>query len=68
MNYHLAELNIARMLYDMDDPRFSGFVNRLDEINSLAEESKGFVWRLKTDDGDAMSIRAFDDDKLISII
>lgn len=65
MTYHLAELNIARMLYEMDDPRFAGFVNRLDEINALAEKSKGFVWRLKTDEGDAMSIRAFDDDKLI---
>jgi len=63
--YHLAEINIARMLYSMEDPRFHGFVSRLDEINSLAEQSKGFVWRLKTDDGDAMSIRAFDDDQLI---
>ena len=65
MNYHLAELNIARMLYQMDDPRFSGFVNRLEEINTLAEQSKGFIWRLKTDEGDAMSIRAFEDDMLI---
>lgn len=63
--YQLAELNIGRMLYSVEDPRFHGFVSRLDEINTLAEQSKGFVWRLKTAEGDAMSIRAFDDDKLI---
>ena len=39
----------------------SGFVSRLDEINALADESPGFVWRLQTDDGDATAIRVFDD-------
>ena len=39
----------------------SGFTTRLDEINTIAEDSDGFVWRLQTEDGDATSIRVFDD-------
>lgn len=42
-----------------------GFVQRLDEINALADTSPGFVWRLQTEEGDATSIQAFDDPLLI---
>ena len=42
-----------------------GFVDRLDEINALADDSPGFVWRLQTEEGDATSIQAFDDPNLI---
>lgn len=38
-----------------------GFADRLDEINSLADKSPGFVWRLQSGEGDATSIQAFDD-------
>jgi len=52
----------------MESAQLQGFVARIDEINSLAEQSPGFVWRLKTDDGDATSIRAFDNpDMLINM-
>jgi hypothetical protein len=64
-DYHLAQVNIATMLAPLDSPTMSGFVNRLDEINALAEGTPGFVWRIKTDGGDATSIRAFDDEKII---
>ena len=59
--YHLAQINIARAVADLDSRLMAGFVTRLDEINALAERSKGFVWRLQSDDGDATSIRAFED-------
>lgn len=42
-----------------------GFVSRLDEINALAEQSPGFIWRLKDETGNATSIRAFDDPDLL---
>lgn len=45
MEYHLAQVNIARMHADLDDPIMLGFTQRLDEINLLAESSPGFVWR-----------------------
>lgn len=63
--WHLAQLNIATANYDLDDPRIADFVNQLDEINGLAEQSRGFVWRLKSDSGNALDIQLGDDPKLI---
>ena len=37
----------------------------LDPINALADGTPGFVWRLQTEDGNATSIRAFDDDLMM---
>ena len=63
--FHLAQLNIATMKYPLEDERMAGFVNRLDEINALAEDSPGFVWRLKDESGNATGINAFSDPMLI---
>jgi hypothetical protein len=63
--YHLAQVNVALARAEMDSEIMSGFVSRLDEINHLAENSKGFVWRLIGDGSDAISIRAFDDPLLL---
>jgi len=49
----------------IDDPMLAGFVARLDEINRLADDAPGFVWRLQTAEGDATAIRAFDDDRIL---
>jgi len=64
-NYHLAQLNIAKMLADIDDPLMKDFVDNLDIVNGLADSSPGFVWRLETEDGDATALRVFEDDMLI---
>lgn len=48
-SYQLAQINIAAMKTTFDDPVMSGFVGRLDEINTLAQRSPGFVWRLMVD-------------------
>ena len=53
------------MLAPIDDPIMAGFVKDLDKINALAEESKGFKWRLKDEENNATSIRVFIDDKLL---
>jgi hypothetical protein len=44
--YWLAQLNVARMRYLLDDPRMSGFTNALDPVNAIADATDGFVWRL----------------------
>lgn len=41
----LAEVNIARLIAPMDDPRVAEFVNAVDRVNALAERSPGFIWR-----------------------
>ena len=63
--YHLAQANVARMRGPLDSPVMTGFVARLAEINALADAAPGFVWRLQTGDGDATSIRAFDDERIL---
>jgi hypothetical protein len=58
---HLAQLNIGRFRYPTDDPRMADFMNNLDLINTLAERSQGFVWRLKDGSGNATNFRPFPD-------
>ena len=65
MELHLAELNIAKTLHPLDHPAMADFINGLDRINQLAENSDGFCWRLKTDDNNATSIRIYNDDSII---
>lgn len=54
--WHIAQINVGTTLYPTDDPRLSGFMNQLDEINALADQSDGFVWRLQSDSGNATDI------------
>ncbi|WP_259756006.1 DUF3291 domain-containing protein [Pseudomonas sp. GCEP-101] len=63
--YHLAQVNIAKARAPLDHPLMKGFVDQLDHINALAERSLGFVWRLQTEEGDATSIRVFEDPLII---
>jgi heme-degrading monooxygenase HmoA len=63
--FHLAQLNIGRLLAPIDDARIAGFVEQLAPINALAEGSPGYIWRLQSSEGDATSIRAFDDELMI---
>ena len=65
MEYHLVQVNIAKMNAEIEDPIMSGFVQRLDEINALAENSKGFVWRFQTEEGDATYLRPFEDKRIL---
>jgi hypothetical protein len=65
MSYHLAQINIARLLAPIDDPLIADFVRQLDDINALAESSPGFVWRLKEESGNATNIDVFGDSLLI---
>ncbi|MEM1176171.1 MAG: DUF3291 domain-containing protein [Pseudomonadota bacterium] len=63
--HHLAQANIAVSRYSMDAPEMLGFTGRLDEINSLADGSPGFVWRATGDDVDAAARAAFDEPRLL---
>lgn len=42
----LAQINIAHMKAAQNDPIMKEFVDFLDPINKLADESPGFIWRL----------------------
>ena len=59
--HHLAQLNIARMKYSLEDPAMQEFVDALDPVNQSADSSPGFVWRLQSDEGDATSFQIYND-------
>ena len=63
--YHLAQLNVGRAVAPLDDARLADFMNWLDGINALAEDSPGFVWRLKGDNGNNTSLKVSDDPQFI---
>jgi hypothetical protein len=65
--YELAQLNIAVMKEPLDSPRMADFVANLDRINALAERSPGFVWRLKTEEGDATALRPLGENTLVNM-
>ena len=66
MTYHLAQINIAEALAPLDSEIMSEFMNGLERINRLAEESEGFVWRLKGEaESNATDIEAFDNPLII---
>ena len=60
MNYHLAQVNIARMRDNPGAPVMTGLVARIDEMNRLAEQSSGFVWRLPGSEVAFEALRAFE--------
>ena len=62
--FHLAQVNIGRTRASLEDAIMEGFRAQLDPINALADRSPGFVWRLQTEDGNAMAIRPFADERM----
>ena len=62
---HLAQFNVARIRFPLEDPRMAGFVEGLEPLNRLADEAPGFVWRLHDDSGNATSIRPYPDPRVL---
>jgi hypothetical protein len=50
-DWHLAQINVGRMLGLRGDPVVQGFFDALDQVNALADASPGFVWRLIGEEG-----------------
>jgi hypothetical protein len=66
MDYNLAQINIARLIAPLDDPRIAGFVAQLETVNALADSAPGFVWRLKSDSGNATDV-VYNDDPFVIV-
>ena len=65
--HHLAQLNIGRIRYEVNDPRMAGFVDNLASVNAIAERSPGFVWRYTDESGNATSTRPYDGDPMMAV-
>jgi hypothetical protein len=63
--YQIAQLNIARAVAPLDHPRMAGFMARLDNVNVLAERSRGFVWRLQGESGNNTDLKVDADPRVI---
>ena len=61
----LAQFNIARIKYPLDDPRMADFVDNVARVNKLAEQIDGFVWRLQDASGNAMGMQVYDDPRML---
>jgi Domain of unknown function (DUF3291) len=63
-NTHLAQLNIGRVRYEIEDPRMADFTNNLTLVNGLAERTPGFVWRFTDASGNSTSTRPYADPRI----
>ena len=45
--YHLAELNVGRLLAPTDDTRVAEFMAALDRVNGMGKRMPGFVWMME---------------------
>ena len=52
IDFHLAQMNSARLRGPLEDPSMAEFVEGLALMNDLADRSPGFVWRLTGENGD----------------
>jgi hypothetical protein len=62
---HLAQFNIARIRYPLDDPRMREFVDNVERVNGLADKIEGFVWRLQDASGNAMGMTVYGDPRIL---
>lgn len=65
-SYHIAQINVGRLIAPLDNPQISGFVRELEPINLIADQSDGFIWRLQSDSGNATDF-AYSEDPLVIV-
>jgi hypothetical protein len=59
--WHVAQLNVGRLVNTLDSPELAPFATALDRINALADAAPGFVWRLVGSGNNATDILPTDD-------
>ncbi|KPF65721.1 hypothetical protein IP88_13265 [alpha proteobacterium AAP81b] len=64
-DWHLAQVNVGRLVAAHDAAEVAEFFARLDEINAIADKSPGFVWRLQDEGGNATELQTTPDPRLI---
>lgn len=62
---HLAQFNIGRLTYDLDDPKVADFVGGVDMLNRIADRSDGFVWKYETGAGGVVQDEVDDDPRIV---
>jgi heme-degrading monooxygenase HmoA len=66
--HHLAQLNVATPAVPVDGPVFAEFMALLVPVNTLAEHSPGFVWRMTAEHShDSTSLRPYGPDVMVNL-
>ena len=63
--WQLAQFNVATAKFDDDDPRLAEFIDNLDRLNWLGDESPGSVWRFQSETGRSVDVKAYDNPRII---
>ncbi|WP_103530483.1 DUF3291 domain-containing protein [Streptomyces sp. SM11] len=63
--YELAQVNISRLRFPLDSPQLKDFVEGLDPVNAVADGADGFLWRLRSESGNATDVPVFGDEWMI---
>lgn len=65
VRHHLAQANYSFWKPDVRSEHVQDFVDQLDEVNALAENCPGFVWRYVSGPGDPLVLQAFSNERAI---
>ncbi|EBA02678.1 hypothetical protein RB2150_00924 [Rhodobacterales bacterium HTCC2150] len=63
--HHLAEINVGRLIADVDDPRVAEFMKNLDRINGLGMRMPGFVWIMQGETAGNTDTKIDDDPRYV---
>lgn len=61
----LAQFNIAKIKYELSDPRMKTFVDNIDIVHKIAAKIGGLVVRLSDMSGTALNMRVYNDPTII---
>ncbi|GAA2631388.1 DUF3291 domain-containing protein [Paractinoplanes durhamensis] len=66
-DFHLAQMNTARLRAPLEDPSMIEFAEGLSLMNDLADRSPGFVWRLAGENGDGTIVAPTDPSRIYTL-
>jgi hypothetical protein len=65
-DWHLAQINVGRLVAPATDPAVAEFIAALGHVNAMADAAAGFVWRLQDETGaGATNIRPAPDPQFV---
>ncbi len=65
MSFHLAQINLAKMIAPIDSPILADFVANLDRVYAAAYDSADFIWMKKDEEPTPTTVKIFDDELLL---
>ena len=65
MNYHLAQINIAKFILPAKHPQNDDFNNAIDRVNKVGEQMDGFIWRFIESYDENVGQQVFGDPKIV---